>query len=323
MIAAVVVACGASDTATPVPTASPTAAPTPAPATSAELTAAEAEYIEQVRAGWNEFHSKAASFRQVFAQTYAMRSRFFKALIDAGAGSAFEGAYQAVKQVKPPPRFQADHEVMLLAMAKMVGYDHDVGKAAENQDLTGFTVANARMGGTAGQMGLQLSDAVCRATEAPDFPFSLCDSSRTLPGGEYGVKLNVVLARFDVSLITSLFSIGLHHTDEDVLGALEVLQPERIALYSRTRDEISGISPPADLAAGHDQLIQYLESLLDIGRLQNSAVQAQDLDKYQEEGGRSRKLYCEARQEFASGKMREIVRVHFVDVFGICGNQEY
>ena len=68
-----------------------------------ELTAAEAEYIEDVRAGWNEFHSKAGGFRQVFAQTYSTRERLFEALIDAGAGSAFEGAYQAVKQLNPPP----------------------------------------------------------------------------------------------------------------------------------------------------------------------------------------------------------------------------
>ena len=319
VLAAVFLACGVSATPTPVPTA----APTPASVTSEELTAAEAEYIEQVRVGWNEFHSEAGGFRQAFNQTYSMKSRLFEALIDAGAGSAFEGAYQAVKQIKPPPPFQADHELMLQAMATMVGYDHDVGKAAENQDLVGFTVADTRMAGTAGQMGLRLSDAVCQATVAPDFPFSLCDPSRTLPGGEYGAMLNSALARFDVSLITSLFQIGPHHTDEDLLGMLEVLEPERIDLYSRTRDEISGFSPPADLAAGHDQLIKYLEALLDIGRLRNSAVQAQDLDKYQEERGKSRKLYCQARQQFVSGEMKELVRVHFVDVFEICGTKDY
>ena len=319
LIAAVFLACGASAIATAVPTA----APTPASATSEELTAAEAEYIDQVRVGWNEFHSKAGGFRQAVNQTYSMKSRLFEALIDAGAGSAFDGAYQAVQQIKPPQAFQADHELMLQAMAKIVGYDNDVGKAAENQGMVGFTLAETRMAGTGGQMGLQLSDAVCRATVAPDFPFSLCDPDRSLPGGEYGAMLNAALARFDVSLITSLFQIGPHHTDEDVLGVLEVLQPERIELYSGIRDEISGFSPPADLAAGHDELIKYLETLLDIGRLQNSAVQAQDLDKYQEERGESRKLYCQARPDFASGEMRELVRVHFVDVFGICGSQEY
>ena len=101
VIAAAFLACGASATATPVPTPTPTQAPTPTPApasaTSEELTAAGTEYIVQVRAGWNKCHSKAGGFRQAFAQTYSTRPRLFEALIDAGAGSAFEGAYQAVE----------------------------------------------------------------------------------------------------------------------------------------------------------------------------------------------------------------------------------
>ena len=212
---------------------------------------------------------------------------------------------------------------MIQRMAEVVVYDVDIGRAAENEDLAAFTVANARMGQTAVLMGLQLSDAVCHATEPPDLPFSFCDPSRTLPGGEYGAKLNAALARFDGILITSLVNVGPPYTAEDALGALEVLQPELIDLYGRTQDEISGFNPPPALADGHNQLIQYMEEQLDISRLQNSAVQAQDLAKYLEEGSRSRVLYCESRQDFASGEMREIVRVHFSDKIGICGTQDY
>ena len=43
----------------------------------------------------------------------------------------------------------------------MVGYDHDVGQAVENQDLPAFAVANARMGEAAGLMALQLSAILC------------------------------------------------------------------------------------------------------------------------------------------------------------------
>ena len=155
------------------------------------------------------------------------------------------------------------------------------------------------------------------------FPTTFCDPSRTLPGGEYGTKLNEALARFNVSLITSLFDGGPHYTDEDTLGALRVLQPERIDLYSSTRNEISSFSPPAALADGHCQLIQYLEEQLDIASLQIAAVQAQDLANFHEESGRSRVLYCESREEFASANMREIVRAHFSDIIRICGNEEY
>ena len=248
VVAVISLACGDAATATSVPASTSTQSPTltlgPETETVEELTAAEAEYLEEVKAGWNEFHSKAGGFRRVFAQTYPIRERLFKALIDAGAGSAFEGAYHAVKQLKLPPRFEADHDLMIESMAKVLVYDEDVGHAAENQGLAGFTVANARMGQTIGLMSLQISDVVCRATDPPDVPFTLCDPSRTLPGGEYGKKLNAPLARFNVSLITSLFDVGPHYTAENALSALEVLQPELIDLYSRTRDEISGFTPP-------------------------------------------------------------------------------
>lgn len=102
IVVIVLVACGDSSTATPLPSSTPlptstpvptgppaqTPAPEPTNATAAtsnvfgsgELTAEEAEYVEQVRAGWNEFNSKAMEFRAVFGQTYSQRYRFFQAL---------------------------------------------------------------------------------------------------------------------------------------------------------------------------------------------------------------------------------------------------
>ena len=97
--ALVAIACGDSATATPPPTATSTPEPQAGATTSAgELTAEEADYIEQVRAGWNEFHSKAGGFREAFGQLYAMQSRLFEALSDAGAGSAFEPALKGCEE---------------------------------------------------------------------------------------------------------------------------------------------------------------------------------------------------------------------------------
>ena len=212
---------------------------------------------------------------------------------------------------------------MLQEMAIMVGTDHDVGRSAKNQDLAGFTVANSRLGVTFGLMQLQLSDVLCPATDAPDLPFSFCNPSRTLPGGEYGINLNAALARLNIDVFLRSFPIGLRYTPEDALSALAVLQPEIIDQYAKGIDEISGFDPPENLIAGHNRLIQYLEAQRDATGLQFSAVQAQDLAKYQEESGQSRELYCEARQEFASGELKEIVRVRFGDVFGVCGGTTY
>lgn len=250
--ALVAIACGGSATATPLPTAAATPAPTntpepsPAPQVEAtilgtELTVEEAAYIEQVRAGWNEFHTKAGGFREAFGQLYAMQSRLFEALSEAGAGSAFEPALLAVAQIDPPQRFQDEHQLMIQAMTKLVGYDHDVGRAVENQDLPEFAVANARMGETSGLMALQLSAALCSVTDAPDQPFSFCSSNELLPGGQYGVQLNSAIARFNIGVTVRLSIFPPAFTPEDELATLAVLQPEIIDIFLETLDEVKGL----------------------------------------------------------------------------------
>jgi len=326
--ALVAIACGGSATATPLPTATSTPAPTATPVPSlaaqsgattsaVELTAEEADYIEQVRAGWNEFHSKAGGFREAFGQLYAMRSRLFEALSDAGAGSAFEPALRAVEQIDPPQRFQADHQLMLEAMAKMVGYDHDVGRAVENQDLPAFAVANGRMAETAGLMIRQLSADLCPATNAPDLPFSFCKSNEPLPGGEDGIELNAVIGRFNVGFVARFSIFPAAFTPEDELSTLAVFQPELIDLYLQTLDEVKGIQPSSDLKTDHLRLVQYLEEQLENNRESYSAVQVQDLDKYREVSEQARGLYCDVRQEF-SPDMGQVVLVHFGDDLGLC-----
>ena len=320
--ALITIACGNSATSTPLPTATSTPEPTATQAgattSGVELTAEEADYIEQVRAGWNEFHSKAGGFREAFGQVYALRSRLFEALRDAGAGSAFEGALRAVEKIDPPQQFQGDHQLMLLAMAKMVGYDHDVGRAVDNQDLPAFAVANARMGETGGLMALQLSANLCPATDAPDQPFSFCTSNELLPGGQYGIQLNSAIARFNVARVARFGIFPAAFTPEDELATLAVFQPEIIDLYLQTLDEVKGLQPPPDLTTDHLRLVQYQEEQLANNRERNSAVQVQDLARFREVEGRARGLYCDVRQDF-SPDMMQIVRVHFGDQPGLCG----
>ena len=327
--ALVAVACGGSATSAPLPTATSTPAPTatavpsPAPQTGATtsevaLTAEEADYIEQVRAGWNEFHSKAGGFREAFGQLYAMRSRLFEMLEDAGAGSAFEGALRAVEQIDSPKRFQDDHQVMMQAMVRMVEHDHDVGRAVENQDLPAFAVANGRMAETAGRMALQLSAVVCSATNAPDQPFSFCNSNELLPGGQYGIQLNSVIALFNVGFVARSSIFPPAFTASDQLATLAVFQPETIDLYLQTLDEVNALQPPSDLRTDHLRLVQYLEEQLKNNREGDSAVQAQDLDKYREVSGQAIGLFCGVRQDI-SPEMMQIVRVHFGDAAEFCG----
>jgi hypothetical protein len=187
----------------------------------------------------------------------------------------------------------------------------------ENQDLPAFAVANARMGETGGLMALQLSAALCSATDAPDQPFSFCSSNELLPGGQYGIQLNSAIARFNVGVAVRLSIFPPAFTPEDELATLAVFQPERIDLLLQTLDEVQGLQPPPDLTTDHLRLVRYLEGQLENSRERNSALQVQDLEIYREVGGRAIGLYCDVRQDF-SPDMMQIVRVHFGDALGFC-----
>ena len=314
VVAIILVACGDSAT----PTAFPTTVSVSQSVGADDLTPAEADYIEQVRAGWNEFHSKAMGFRSVFAQTYAVKARFFEALLDAGAGTAIEGAYEAVEPIIAPERFKTDQELMVRTLAEMISHDRDIGRAAENQDLAGFIVANARMGELSFLMATELTESVCRATEPPDAPFSLCNPNEESPGGEYGAELKTALARFSAGFFPRLVGFGPHFEPTDVFAAEAVLQPERADLISGLLIDLAKMQPSTDLSTDHDNLVRYFENLSDVNQAGGAAVEAQDIAKYQSEDSRGRALYCETRKDLSPDFLR-ITRVHFADQFGICG----
>lgn len=325
------VACGDSATATPRPTATtaPTLTPIPATATPIAdggevLTAEEEQYIEQVRAGWRKFHDKGEDFRAVFAQVYSMKSRLFEALHDAGAGTAFIGALQAIEEINPPVRFQEDHQIMVETLSAHVAVDRDVGTAVENQDLAGFAIANARLSENSLLMGSQLDPRVCRATGPVDQPFDLCDFfSETVPGGDYGLQVYEKMTTFGVGVFSRLVGFGPEYEVEDILATLSVIQPELTQIYSETLGEFEGLRPPNDFAAGHDLLIKYLEDALANNRSRSTAVEAQDPAAYRSLSDEARALYCDARQQLGAGELRDMVRVFFLDPTKVCGGSEY
>jgi len=311
VVAIVLVACGDSATATPLPTAA-------ASTESADLTAAEAEYIEQVRAGWNEFNSKAMEFRSVFAQTYSQKPRLFQALLDAGAGTAFEAALTAVEQIDAPERFKADQAFMVQTLTELVSYDHDVRSAAEAYNLAGFAIANARLTELAILMATQLPESVCRATEAEDLPFSLCSSNEQIPGGQYGAELNAAMARFAAGFFARLVNFGPHYEPADIIATEVVLIPEKVDLISGLLADMEGMQPTSGLADDHSKLVGYFEGLSDFTKVGGEALDAQDIAAYRRVAVESQERYCNAREDLSPEMMR-IAGLFFSDLTGRCG----
>lgn len=327
--AVILVACGGSatatpsSTATPVPTVAPTGTPVPEPTAavasteSSELTALETEYIEQVRAGWNEFNAKAMEFRSVFGQTYSQKSRLFQALLDAGAGTAFEAALAAVEQIDAPERFKADQDLMVQTLTELITYDHDVRSAAEDQDLAEFAISNARLAELSIFMATQLQESVCRSIEPEDFPFSLCNPNEQIPGGQYGAELNAVVDRFAAGMFARAVIFGLHYEAADIIAAEAVLMPEKAALISGLLDDLEKMQPTSGLADDHGKLVRYFQSLSEITMAKGEALDAQNIDAYRSVGAESRASYCDARADL-SQNMMQIVDTFFSDPLGGC-----
>ena len=59
----------------------------------------------------------------------------------AAAGTAYDSAYQVVKQIKAPSRFEGDHLLMVQTLEELVGHDADIKSAAENEDFRGMQLA--------------------------------------------------------------------------------------------------------------------------------------------------------------------------------------
>ena len=325
------VACGESATATSRPTATtePTATPVPATPTPASQqadarTAEEEEYIEAVRAGWSNFNDKAEDFRAVFSQVYSIKSRLFEALQDAGAGTAFESALGPIEALTPPARFQDDHRLMVDTLTVQVDYDHDVGTAVENQDLSAFAIANATLAESGMLMASGLDPRVCRATQADDVEFQFCDLfSETVPGGDYGAQVYDTMTTFVASVFSRFVGFGPEFEVEDILATVSVIQPEVTQIYSDILGDLEGVDPPDEFAADHGILIQYLKDGLANNQLRSTAVESQDLASYGSLSEEARAIYCGARLQLGAGELREIVRPAFVDLGGLCGGSGY
>ena len=274
LVSLVAVACGTSATATPLPT------PTPVAETSSatDLNPAEAEYLEQLRSAASLFAGKAEAFREAFARTDALPQPLFATLKEAGAGTAFIESLEALEQLDPPERFQADHQRMVETYRELARVDAELGRAIDNEDLVALNLLNAQLGEISGLNTVGVSVSVCQALAPPDSPSNLCAPSEPLPGGEYGAQLNVTLRKFQ-ALFQSFISPFLGPVlPDDRRTILSVQHPKTIDVVQDTLDKVKGLTPPAEFLADHAALIQYLDRTLGTANGMLGALEAPEID---------------------------------------------
>ncbi len=319
----IVAACSSSPT--PTPTSTP----------SLGLTLSEEEYLGQVRAAWNLFRTKNNAFGEVFGQTWPVRGRLFEALKQAGAGTAFMGTLEALEELDPPPKFQADHQLLVDTVRELVRLDAEIIPLFDSQDAVAFVLLNTRLAEVSGNASLKMSGPVCWAgdprsapsdtTPPPGVPpglppgvadvvplFSTCAPTEPLPGGEYGVRLNESIRRLEafLSSLQSLGPFGLLQPDEVFQVAVQKA-PKVIDFLEEILSDINALTPPSDLQSDHGVLTQYLTEAMGLTDAVGSAAQAGDMERFREELDRDRDVFCNARGGFSSPDFKKMVLVHF------------
>ena len=88
------------------------------------------------------------------------------------------------------------------------------------------------------------------------------------PGGVYGGQLDTVLRMFDIkrSGIEGALGFPLSLSPEETAVVFDEVAPRAVALVDETRALLDALTPPAELKADHDLLIEYFDGLLDANK---------------------------------------------------------
>ena len=190
----------------------------------------------------------------------------------------------------------------------------------DNQDSVSFFTINAQMGVMSLLTALELSPAVCRATLPPDLPLHVCTPEDPLPHGEYGTSLFTAIAQFEARFRTNALAPNPVLSQEEFLAAVAVLQPRVTSALEQAQGEVQTLTPPVELQADQERLLQYLATILETSRSVSTAAVNQDMDKIRGYIRSIDPVFCEARESFSPSFM-QLVRNHFQGPPGVCTDQ--
>ncbi len=276
------------------------------------LTDAESAYLDTLNTGFEEFGKRNAVFGQTLSRQFADARTMLEALRGAGAGTAFEAVQQVIAPAEPPPRFEADHELLLRYLDGVVRLDREVGKAIEAVDPVHFMVSNFEMitVETSVRAALELSPQV-RNIAMPQIAFSLNAPGPDVIDGGYREAVHVMLRELRVRFPrTGPDYLGFNLLPDDGYQVVSRAAPGFIAAVEDARATVVALTPPDELREDHDRLARYLDETLAAQRAVVDAATAEDLTGVRDGIGRTLNVFCETARGF-SDVMKPVVFVQF------------
>ena len=282
-----------------------------------DLTEEDRAYLDTLTMGFEEFRKRAAVFGQVLSRQFADANALLEALRGAGAGTAFEAVQTVVAPVDPPPRFAADHQLLLAYLEGVVRLDREVGKAVEEGDPVHFVVSNFGLATveTTVEAGLGLSPQVLNVV----FPFPASafrePSPEVLDGG-YREGLHTVLREFRARFLgEGPDYAGFNLVPADVYQVVSRTGPSFAAVVEGALEEVSALVPPEGLRDDHDLVVRYFEETFAAQRAIIDAAAAEDFAGVQDGINRTHAIFCETANG-VSATMRPVVLSQFGEAQG-------
>ena len=285
----------------------------------------ESAHLDTVSAGFDEFGRRNAVFGLVLSRQFSDANAMLEALQGAGAGTAFDAVRAIIAPATPPPRFAADHALLLAYLDDAVRLDHEIGQAIEQGDAVQFMVSNFELGTTETTVRahLELSAPVLALAFQNNFAFR-APGPEVLDGG-YREELHSVVrelrARFPQEGPNYLV---FNLVPGDVYQVVQRVAPSFIGALEDVRSRVTALTPPEELRDDHGLLERYLEETLVAQRAVAEASSAQDMGRVRTRMSETRNVFCQAARGFSEA-MKPVVFPQFggpppdPDLLGTCG----
>ena len=290
-----------------------------------ELTAAEEEYFQQVRAAQALSDQIFANFGEIFRQAFPLRERLLTALLEAGVGAAFTGKLAALETIDPPERFQEDHRRLLEATREAARLDAEAAQAVRDDDLVSFVMINGQLFEDAIAGALEISAVFCENASTTPGQSSGCASPESTSGGAYGAQLFELLCSFmpQAASAQGALAFPLSLRPEELGRVISTYAPKTEELFQEFQVAAGKLVPPAEFGADHALLLEYFVESASILREVARLNAAGDPEQAQLEVARLQESFCNARQNFSSSDFKSLVAILFRGEPNTCGGAPF
>ena len=236
-------------------------------------------------------------------QTWPIRSRLIETLLAADRPGLATDMLERVNALDPPEKYAADHALFVQILEAAGELAQQEQAALEEDDLVAsvLLLSDLRL----------LQEQVFFAAISPNFCLATVqfvtvgprncggDADIAEQYGKYGEDLYAAFERYrrDFGPRVSVFYAALG--PEERFASLRILQPQIIAAMDTAIEEIGTLTPPEELSADHDRLLQYFTEIRQTALDIDAAVEAEDTPLLLQHFGTSGVVFCNAAADLS------------------------